>query len=133
MIVPYATDALLADTRSAWFVNNGWDRFTYYGVSQAATHDPGAAICNPGGTVTNCMTVNNMPSPTNDKRLVLVLTGRQLAGTTQPSYTLSNYWERQNASVGVIYEIGSADSTFNDRVAACPFTYTPSSGPVQPC
>ena len=133
VIVPYATDALLADTRSAWFVENGWDRFTYYGVSQAATHDPGFAVCNPGGTVTNCMTVNNMPSPTNDKRLVLVLMGRPLAGTTQPSYTLSNYWERQNASVGVIYEIGSADSTFNDRAAACPFTYTPSSGPVQPC
>ena len=133
VIVPYARDALLADTRSAWFVNNGWDRFTYYGVSQAATHDPGFAVCNPGGTVTDCMTVNNMASPTNDKRLVLVLRGRQLAGTTQPSYTLSNYWERQNASVGVIYEIGSADSTFNDRVAACPFTYTPSSGPVQPC
>jgi hypothetical protein len=133
VIVPYATDALLADTRSAWFVSNGWDRFAYYGVSQAATHDPGAAVCNPGGTVTNCMTVNNMPSPTNDKRLVLVLRGRPLAGTTQPSYTLSNYWERQNASVGVIYEIGSVDSTFNDRLAACPYTYTTTGGPVQPC
>lgn len=134
VIVPYASDALLADVRSAWFINNGWDRFVYYGVSQAATHDPGTTVCNPGGTVTNCMTVNNMPAPTNDKRLVLVLMGRQLAGTAQPSYTLSNYWERQNASVGVIYEVGAADSTFNDRVAACPFIYTNESGTsIQPC
>jgi hypothetical protein len=134
VIVPFASDALLADARSAWFVNNGWDRFTYYGVSQAATHDPGTTVCNPGGTLTNCLTVNNMPAPTNDKRLVLVLTGRQRAGTTQPSYTLSNYWEGQNASVDAVYEVASVDASFNDRVAACPFIYTNESGtPIQPC
>lgn len=132
--IPYPDDALLADSRSAWYLNNGWDRFTYYGVSQAATHDPGFTVCNPGGTITNCLTVNNMDAPTNDKRLVLVLMGRPLAGTTQPSYTLSSYWERQNASFGVIYEVGAADATFNDRVAACPFTYTNQTGtPIQPC
>ena len=38
--IPVPSDALLADARSAWFVNNGWDRFTYYAVSQAASHDP---------------------------------------------------------------------------------------------
>ncbi len=125
--IPHPADALLADVRSAWFINNGWDRFTYYGVSQAATHDPGGAtVCS--------LTVNNLAAPTNDKCLVLVLAGRALAGTTQPSYTLANYWERQNASFGVIYEVGPVDATFNDRVAACPFTYTPASGPpVQPC
>lgn len=131
--IPYADDALLADARSAWWIDNGWDRFTYYGVSQAATHDPGTTVCNPGGVTTNCLTVNNMSAPTNDKRLVLVLMGRALPGTTQPSYTLSNYWERQNASFGVIYEVGAVDATFNDRVAACPFTYTPTSGPVPAC
>jgi hypothetical protein len=125
IVIPSPQDALLADTRSAWWINNGWDRFTYYGVSQAATHDPGFTVCNPGGTVTNCLTVNNLPSPNtaNDKRLVLALTGRQLSGTTQPSYTLSNYWEAQNASLGVVYEFGATSSTFNDRVAACPFKY----------
>jgi len=122
-------DALLADSRSAWYLTNGWDRFTYYGVSQAATHDPGFSVCD-SGTVTGCMTVNGMPAPANDKRLVLVLMGRQRAGTTQPSYTLSNYLERQNASVGVIYEAGATDASFNDRVAACPFEHTPASGPV---
>ena len=125
VVIPQPKDALLADTRSAWWINNGWDRFTYYGVSQAATSDPGTTVCNPGGTVTNCLTVNNLPTPntTNDKRLVLVLTGRMRAGTTQPSFTLSNYWEAQNASLGVVYEFGATSSTFNDRVAACPFKY----------
>ena len=132
--IPYADDALLTDSRSAWYVSNGWDRFTYYGVARAATHDPGFSVCNPGGTVTGCMTVNGMPAPADDKRLVLVLMGRQRAGTTQPSYTLSNYLERQNASVGVIYEVGASDASFNDRVAACPFIYTNQSGtPIQPC
>jgi hypothetical protein len=125
VVIPQPSDALLADTRTAWWINNGWDRYTYYGVSQASTHDPGATVCNPGGTVTNCLTVNNLPSPntSNDKRLVLVLAGRQLSGTTQPSYTVSNYWEGQNASVGVIYDFGASSSTFNDRAAACPFKY----------
>jgi hypothetical protein len=142
VVIPWASDALLADARSAWYVNNGWDRFTYYGISQAASHDPGFAVCNPGGTVTNCMTVNNMAAPTNDKRLVLALTGRRLSNQSWPSpaynaFTnpnpLTHYWERQNASVGVIYEVGDmapndpADA-FNDRVAACPFKYTNAGG-----
>jgi len=121
--IPHPTDALVTDTRSAWFVNNGWDRHTYYGVSPAATHDPDGSVCNPGGTVTGCMNVFGMPAPANDKRLVLVLMGRQLAGTTQPSYNLINYLEDQNASVGVNYDVKTVVAGFNDRVAACPYRY----------
>jgi hypothetical protein len=142
VIIPWASDALLADARSAWWVTNGWDRFTYYGISQAASHDPGAAVCNPGGTVTNCITVNNMAAPTNDKRLVLALTGRKLSSQTWPSPAynavsnpnpLAHYWERQNASVDFVFEVGNmapndpADA-FNDRIAACPFKYQDSTG-----
>jgi len=121
--IPYADDALLADTRSAWYIQHGWDRHTYYGVSPAATHDPDGSVCNPGGVVTGCMNVFGMPVPRNDKRLVLVLMGRPLPGTTQPSYTLTNYLEDQNASVGVNYDVKTVTSTFNDRVAACPYKY----------
>ncbi|MGH8725955.1 MAG: hypothetical protein ACREU1_13955, partial [Burkholderiales bacterium] len=121
--IPHPTDALLADTRSAWYISNGWDRYTYYGVSPAATHDPDGSVCNPGGTVTGCMNVFGMPAPRNDKRLVLVLMGRPLPGTTQPSYTLTNYLEDQNASVGVNYDVKAVTSAFNDRVAACPYKY----------
>lgn len=142
VFIPHPTDALLADARSAWWINNGWDRYTYYGVSRAATHDPGFAVCNPGGTVTNCLTVSNMPSPANDKRLVLVLTGRRLDGKSWPSppydailnpNPLSHYWERDNADGDVVYETGiqapkDATNPFNDWVAACPFRQTNAGG-----
>jgi hypothetical protein len=126
--IPYATDALLADSRSAWFVNNQWDRHTYYGVARAATHDPGADVCNPGGTTTNCLTALGGPAPQNDKRLVLALMGRQRAGTTVPSYDVANYLEYQNASVGVIYETRTQGPDFNDWIATCPFKHQNQAG-----
>ena len=33
-------DALLADSRTDWFLNNDWDRYTYYSISQAVTASP---------------------------------------------------------------------------------------------
>ncbi len=123
IMIPYPADALLADTRSAWYINNGWDHHTYYGASRAATHDPGSSECTPGGTTTDCLTVNGAPAPNNDKRVVLVLMGRQLPGTVIPSYNVADYLEYQNASVGVIYETRVAGVDFNDRIAACPFKY----------
>jgi hypothetical protein len=138
--IPNPTDALLADSRSAWFVSNGWDRHTYYGVAPAATHDPEGGVCNPGGVVTGCMNVFGMPAPANDKRLVLVLMGRAMSTTTppqaRPSYTLTNYLEDQNASVGVNYDVMTVTSAFNDRVAACPYNYYALDGTtvlVSPC
>lgn len=128
--IPHPTDALLADARSAWYINNGWDRFTYYGVAQAASSDP-SGTCNPGGIVTGCLTVNGLPAstPANDKRLVLALMGpRALAGQSWPSTDTTDYLEYQNGSVGVIYEVRAVSSDFNDRVAACPFKYQDASG-----
>jgi hypothetical protein len=140
--VPHLPDAAwLSDARVAWFVSNEWARYTYYGVSQAATTNPGASVCNPGGTVTDCLTVNGMAPA--DKRLVLVLTGRALAGQTRPSTNPADYLEgiaalppaASNASVGDrSYTTGTVMSDFNDRVAACPFQQTPASGtPVTIC
>jgi hypothetical protein len=129
--VPHPTDALLADVRSAWYVNNGWDRYGYYAVSRAATSDPGTAVCTPGGTVTNCLSVSGLPSstPANDKRLVLLLMSRALAGQTQPSTTLADYLESTNANAArTTYTSAIVTSTFNDRVAACPFMYQNASG-----
>jgi hypothetical protein len=130
--IPVPADALLADARSAWFVNNGWDRFTYYAVSQAASHDPTGAVCTPGGTLTNCLTANGLPAstPANDKRLVLVLIGpRALTGQTQPSTTEADYLEYQNGNVGTTtYETRTQGADFNDRLAVCPFKYQDQSG-----
>lgn len=131
--VPNPSDALLADSRSAWYVNNGWDRYTYYGVSRAATFDPGFSICNPGGDVSGCLTVNGMPAPNNDKRLVLVLMGRALPGQTWGTTNPADYLEGNtipgNATVGDrSYTDAVVSSTFNDRVAACPFKYQDGGG-----
>jgi hypothetical protein len=127
--VPHPTDALLPDPRVAWFLNNGWDRFTYYAVTQAATTDPDGADCVPGGDVSECLTVTGMPSPANDKRLVLVLMGRApISPATWPSSNLANYLEDENADGDRRFETRTVTATFNDRVAACPFQPTDGAG-----
>lgn len=132
--IPNATDALLPDPRVSWFLNNGWDRFTYYAVTRAATTNPGGAVCNPGGDVTDCLTVTGMPAPANDKRLVLALMGRApIAPATWPSADPADYLEGANATpTDRTFEIKTVTATvnpFNDRLAACPYQYTPQAGP----
>jgi hypothetical protein len=139
--IPLPSDALLDDARSAWYVNNNWGRYTYYGVAQAATSDPGSSVCTPGtANVSGCLTVNGITSPNNaadDKRLVLVLMGRALAGQDWTSTDPADYLEAlnspalaaDNSTVGDRqYTSTIATSTFNDRVAVCPFKYQNQAG-----
>ncbi len=124
--ITHPVDALPADTRTAWFVNNDWDRYTYYGVSPAVTETPSGFCSTP--FLTGCLTVNGMTTP-NDKRIVLVYMGRKLSTQTWPSATLSNYLEGNNATTGnSVYDANTVTSVFNDRVAACPFQRTPATG-----
>jgi hypothetical protein len=54
---------------------------------------------------------------------------RALAGQTQPSTTLADYLESSNANAArTTYTSAIVTSTFNDRVAACPFMYQNASG-----
>jgi hypothetical protein len=130
--IPFATDALAADARSAWYVTNSWDRFTYYGISQAASHDAAGTQCTPGGNLTNCLTVSGLPAstPPGDKRLVLVLMGRALPGKTWGA-NLDDYLDpidplapvpADNSTAGDNqYTASTVTATFNDRIAVCPF------------
>jgi hypothetical protein len=132
--IPYLQEAaVLSDSRLTWFWNNQWQRYAYYGVSAGAVASPSVANrCNGAGDP-GCLTVNKLAAAsgsTNDKRLVLVLSGRPLAGKSQPSTNLDDYFENQNASTGAVYEAGAAGGAFNDRIAACPFQYAPATGPV---
>jgi hypothetical protein len=127
--IPHLREAaVLSDSRLTWFRTNNWHHYTYYAIAPGAAA-PATAACSPG---TSCLTVTGLPASTgnaNDKRLVLVLSGRPLAGQSQPSSSRSNYFESDNATIDdESFLAANASTTFNDRIAACPFQHTPASG-----
>jgi hypothetical protein len=110
----------------AWFINNQWYRYTYYAISPALTANPSGTCTSTN--VTNCLTLTNAESGSgniNDKRIVLVFSGRPLSGKSQPSSLLSDYFELQNdqtASAGDrTFQRDTISTTFNDRPAVCPY------------
>jgi hypothetical protein len=151
--VPHLPDAaILSDSRLSWFINNDWERFTYYAIIPGVTIGAAPpALCmvpaNPG--CVDYFEVRGYPTTGNytDKRLVLVLAGMPLPGQDRSCPgpgcgVLTQYLEEQNASANDrIYRadlridnpVGAAvappSPLFNDRVAACPFQYTPQTGP----
>lgn len=124
--------AIHTDPRITWFVNNGWHRYAWYAVSPGATaqyNNAGAACAvagDPGCLYANGFAASN--GNANDKRLVLVLSGPPLGTQSIPSADLTQYFEAQNASIGVVYETQTTGTTFNDRLAACPFKHVNHSG-----
>ena len=82
----------------AWFILNQWYKQTYYAVSPG--YAPGGvavgspATCSTSGTP-RCLTVGNLPAPTNNKQVILVLAGRALNGNARPS-GIANYLEGAN-------------------------------------
>jgi hypothetical protein len=109
-----------ADPVTGWFMRNEWYRVLYYAAAQATTPAalPTAPACTPG---TNCVTVSNL-TPANNKRAILIFTGRSINGTTRPSATLADYlefgnaagsFERQPVSTAVAPAL---KKPFNDRI-----------------
>jgi hypothetical protein len=108
------------DPVTGWFMRNEWYRVLYYAAAQATTPAalPTAPACTPG---TNCVTVSNM-TPANNKRAILILTGRSINGTGRPSGTLANYLEFGNAAgsferqpVSTVID-AALKKPFNDRI-----------------
>jgi hypothetical protein len=66
-----------------------------------------------------------MTAPNNDKRFVLALIGpRAIAPQTWTNNGPDDYLEVENATpADRIYEARTVNSSFNDRIAACPFKY----------
>jgi len=132
--VPQLQDAaVLSDSRLTWFWNNQWQRYTYYHAAPSATAASVMPCVNPGDA--GCISVTGLPAGSGntwDKRLVLVLSGKPLATQTQPSSGRSNYFEGENLTSGdrQYEERTPLSTTFNDRVAACPFQYPTQSGPA---
>ncbi len=144
--------AILTDPRMVWFLNNGWDRFVYYAAAPGATASP-TAVCAAAGDP-GCLQVRGLPDSTtnyntgnhDDKRFALVLAGNAVTGQSRTPCpgacdVLSNFLEEQNASTGdrifradlrtaVPAAVPAPHPAFNDHVAACPFQFTPQSGPA---
>jgi hypothetical protein len=107
---------------SSWFISNQWYRQVYYAVSPGYVSG-GVPVGNPATCGAppdpSCLTVNNLPPATNDKRAILVLAGRALNGSGRPSGLLSDYLESANltGAATLVYEHRSgAPTTINDRV-----------------
>lgn len=127
--IPNLPDAaLLSDARMTWFLNNDWARHTYYVVARGERLESGANCTSPGDN--DCLELNGLPASngnSDDKRFVLALMGKALASQTRSCPTncddRSQYIESRNSAR--IYTQKTIDSAYNDRLATCPFQYTP--------
>lgn len=123
-----ADHALLSSTDpvSGWFVRNEWYRLLYYAAAQSlvasSLPDVGCA------TDIDCLRLSSWPNPAIawDKRALLILAGRSLAGTPPSPRTLADFVEYDNANLDTIFEQqpisivvppnAATRTPFNDRI-----------------
>lgn len=100
-----------------WFVANNWHRLIYVGYP--TVEDP------PGRTVAcvpdiDCLTLNGVGGPTNNKRALVISAGSDLDVTTpRPNNVLAEYLEGENSSPagnGVFVRQQPLNGAFNDQV-----------------
>lgn len=100
-----------------WFVANNWHHLIY--VAYPTIEDPpgSAAVCVPA---TDCLTLNGVGTPTNNKRALVISAGSDLDGTTaRPNNVLAEYLEGENSSPagnGVFVRQQPLNGVFNDQV-----------------
>jgi len=115
-----------------WFMQNNWDRYTYYAISPGARAVPGLACSAPGAS--GCITVNGLPSGSgnaDDKRLVLALMGRPMGSQTAAALEAASHALPVPAGytgVPAPFTVSRSLTTSNDRLAMCPYRYTAQSG-----
>jgi len=118
--LPRLTNPTSTIPNIAWFLSNQWYRQTYYAMSSGYAPGGAGACSQPPATPPPplCLTVKNLPSPTNNKQAILVFFGRALDGQVRPSAILSNYLEGENATpADLIFEHRAGTPTaINDRV-----------------
>jgi hypothetical protein len=95
----------------AWLTTNNWHLLTYYSVA------PACIITTPGCTGAGLLTVNNVQSPINDKRALVIVAGRALGGQSRPCATVVDCLEDpENTNLDDIYIKNPISSTFNDKL-----------------
>ncbi|MGH8222319.1 MAG: hypothetical protein ACREQZ_05040 [Woeseiaceae bacterium] len=121
--------AIMADPNVAWFFDNDWGRYTYYVLARGNRLSGGSPCAGPGDP--DCLTLNGLPASNgnaNDKQLILTLMGRAVGNQVQPSNNRANYLESRTSAT--VFTAATVSSTFNDRLATCPFQQTPDAAPV---
>ena len=125
--LPIVSGDPVVNPNGSWFVSNQWYRDAYYAVSPGYVSGGvpwgSSATCSPLPATPSCLTANNLTAPTNDKRAIIVLAGRQLNGTNRPaSGNPADYFENANLSaanstVPFVYEHrAGVPTSINDRV-----------------
>lgn len=98
----------------SWWSN--WKEMVFYGLADA--YKP----VNPPSTPTTCPTclTVNPPSATADKKFVVIVAGKKLAGQMRSSNadkgSLGNYLETPNSGGATPFAQGASSATFNDTV-----------------
>ena len=94
-----------------WFTNNNWHLLTYYTVAPACT------VNNPNCGGAGLLTVNNLPSPNNNKASLVVVAGRALTGQSRPCTSVSDCLDgTENTNGDDVYVKNPVSSTFNDKI-----------------
>lgn len=108
------------NSSSGWWLN--WKEMVFYGLANAykpvdPLFTPAANACASAG---ECLSVNP-PSATTDKKFVVIVAGKKLAGQARTGNadkgTLSNYLEAPNNGGATAFAQGGFSATFNDTVA----------------
>lgn len=95
-----------------WFVPNNWHQLAFYAVAPACTA-PGSNCLNAGGF----LTVNGTPAPNNDKRAIVIVTGRGLSGQSRPCASVADCVEdAENINGNNVFVKPDLSPTDNDRL-----------------
>jgi type II secretory pathway pseudopilin PulG len=95
-----------------WFTPNNWHQVAFYAVAPACTSPVGDCL-NAGGF----LTVNGMPAPNNDKRAIVIVTGRGLAAQSRPCTTVTDCLEDpENTNGDNTYANNPVTAAANDRL-----------------
>jgi type II secretory pathway pseudopilin PulG len=127
--LPITSSDFTVNPNGWWFIANQWYRDAYYAVSPGYVSggvpfgNPAACTPTPPPATPSCLTVNNLAAPTNNKRAIIVLAGRQLNGTTRPaSGNPADYFENANLTAAngtapfVYQHRAGLPTSINDRV-----------------
>jgi len=125
MRISHLPDAAVIADLPAWYLGNQWEAHTYYSVSPGWTVNPGAAVCTAANR-SGCITIASLDASTgntDDKRFALALMGRRLSGQASGTNVLTDYLESRSSAT--LFTAAPANSTRNDRLAACPSLVSP--------